>query len=136
MILPAIIYFAIFNYAPMLGIMVAFKKYNYTQGILRSPWVGFDNFLFLYRSGTLFRVTRNTILYNIAFLILDIVCQVTTAIMFIPYFISAVLLASFVYNIFSYERGVLNNVLVSLGMDKFDAYNKPTAWVFILMFFH
>ena len=153
MIVPAIIFFLIFSYTPMLGIILAFKKYNYTAGIIDSPWVGFDNFLFLIRSGTLWRVTRNTILYNIGFLILDLVAQVSMAIllneitkktfkklaqsmMFLPYFISAVLLASFIYNIFSYEQGVLNNLLESLGMNKFDAYNNPKSWIFILLFFH
>lgn len=153
MILPAIIYFLVFCYAPMFGTVLAFKRYNYADGILNSPWVGFDNFKFLYRSGTLWRVTRNTVLYNLAFLVLDAVLQVSLAvllneiagkyfkkiaqsIMFLPYFVSAVLLASLVYNIFGYEHGTLNTILSSLGLEKFDAYNTPTAWIFILTFFH
>jgi putative aldouronate transport system permease protein len=153
MILPAVIFFVIFSYTPMLGIILAFKRYNYTAGMLDSPWVGWDNFKFLYNSGTLWRVTRNTVLYNVAFIILDLITQVGTAIllneigkkafkkltqsmMFLPYFISAVLLASFIYNIFSYEQGTLNNILETLGFAKFDAYNNRNSWIFILLFFH
>ena len=129
MLLPAIVFFIIFCYVPMGGIMLAFKDYNYGQGIFGSPWVGWANFEYLYKSGTLWRVTRNTSLYNIAFIILDLVTQVGIAIllneigskickklsqtlMFLPYFVSAVLLGAFVYNIFNYERGTLNNILM------------------------
>lgn len=135
----------------MGGIMLAFKDYNYGQGIFGSPWVGWANFEYLYKSGTLWRVTRNTILYNIAFIILDLVTQVGIAIllneigskickklsqtlMFLPYFVSAVLLGAFVYNIFNYERGTLNNILMSLGMERYDTYSNMYAWIFILLF--
>lgn len=153
MLLPAIIFFIIFSYLPMLGIILAFKDYNYAEGVLGSPWVGWANFTFLYKSGTLWRVTRNTILYNIAFLILDLVTQVGMAIllneigskickklsqslMFLPYFVSAVLLGAIVYNIFNYERGTLNNILTSLGLERFDAYGNMYIWIPILLFFH
>ena len=96
-------------------------------------------------------MTRNTILYNIAFIILDLVTQVGIAIllneigskickklsqtlMFLPYFVSAVLLGAFVYNIFNYERGTLNNILMSL--ERYDTYSNMYAWIFILLFFH
>lgn len=153
MILPAMIYFFVFNYIPMGGVILAFKKYNYSSGIFGSPWVGFNNFLFLINSGTLWRVTRNTVLYNLVFIVLDLVTQVgmaillneighkickkvTQSMMFLPYFVSAVLLGSFIYNIFNYEKGTLNNILVSLGLDRFDAYGNMYVWIFILIFFH
>lgn len=137
MIIPAIIYFLIFCYVPMFGIILAFKDYNYAQGVMGSPWVGWSNFAFLYKSGTLWRVTRNTVLYNAAFIVLDLVTQVgiaillneigskickklTQSMMFLPYFVSTVLLGAFVYNMFSYERGALNNILTSFGFEKFD----------------
>lgn len=153
MLLPAILFFIIFCYTPMLGIILAFKDYNYAQGVLDSPWVGWANFTFLYKSGTLWRVTRNTILYNIAFIILDLVSQVgvaillneigsklckklTQSLMFLPYFVSAVLLGAFVYNIFNYERGTLNNILTMMGLERYDAYGNMYAWIVILLFFH
>lgn len=81
MILPAILYVIIFNYAPMTGIIVAYKKFNYTDGILNSPWVGLANFKFLLQGGVLWRITRNTVLYNIVFMIVDMVAQIAVAVM-------------------------------------------------------
>ena len=153
MILPAIIFFLIFSYLPMIGIVLAFKNFNYNQGILGSPWVGLENFRFLFTSGTIWRVTKNTILYNLVFIGLGLVVQISLAIMlseigrkwykkitqsfmFLPYFVSYVLLAAFVYNIFNYEYGVLNNILISLGFERFDAYGNAGVWKYVLVFFN
>lgn len=111
MILPVVLYVLLFNYAPMVGIVLAFKKFNYAQGIFGSPWVGFDNFKYLIKGGVLWRTTRNTVLYNVAFMFIDVVAQMGVAIMlnevmrkwfkkasqslmFLPYFISFVLVQS------------------------------------------
>lgn len=153
MVLPAVLYFILFSYIPMLGILFAFKNYNYADGILRSPWVGFDNFRFLFVSGTFTTITTNTILYNVAFLVVGLILQVGTALllneiaskvfkklaqtmMFLPYFVSYVILAAFVYNIFNYDSGLLNNILVSLGLPKFSAYTTPKVWKYIILFFN
>ncbi|MCD7737662.1 MAG: ABC transporter permease subunit [Lachnospiraceae bacterium] len=149
MLLPAVIYVIIFSYAPMTGIVLAFKKYNYQGGIYFSPWNGLNNFKALFISGKLGMVTRNTILYNIAFITLGVVMEMGAAIllneigakvfkkvsqslMFLPYFVSWVVVGAIVYNLFNFERGVVNNVLVSLGLDRFDLYNTPLAWPFLL----
>ena len=153
MILPRILYFVIFSYLPMAGIILAFENFNYNDGIFGSPLVGFQNFEFLFTSGTLWRVTKNTFLYNIVFIIVDLVVQVSLAIMlseiackwykkvtqsfmFLPYFVSYVLLAAFVYNILNYEYGVLNNILVSMGQEPFDAYSNKEIWKYLLVFFN
>ena len=70
MCLPAIVFFFMFSYMPMPGIWVAFVKYNYRKGIFGSKFVGLQNFEFLAESGKLFSLTRNTVLYNLAFIIL------------------------------------------------------------------
>ena len=105
---PAILFFLAFSYAPMPGIWVAFVKYNYRDGIFKSKFVGLDNFKFLWDSGKLLDLTKNTILYNLAFIILGNLLAVFVAIilnemrckwfkkvsqtmMFLPYFISQVL---------------------------------------------
>lgn len=67
MVLPAVLYFLIFNYLPMPGIILAFKRFNYAQGIFASPWAGLENFRFFFGSGDAWFLTRNTILYNVAF---------------------------------------------------------------------
>lgn len=153
MILPVIIYVIIFSYLPMGGIVLAFKKFNYTDGILGSPWVGFDNFKFLVSGGILWRITRNTVLYNLAFMIMDIVAQIAVAVMlneigkkwfkklsqslmFLPYFISFVLVQSISYGIFSYEYGLLNNLLKSMGASPVNVYANKGIWPFLLVFFH
>lgn len=153
MILPVFIYVIIFNYAPMAGIVVAFKKFNYTDGIFNSPWVGFKNFEFLIKGGVLWRITRNTVLYNIAFMVVDMVAQISVAVMlneitkkwfkkvsqsmmFLPYFISFVLVQSICYGIFSYEYGLLNNLLTNMGFDPINVYTNESVWPALLVFFH
>lgn len=151
MLAPALIYVIIFSYIPMTGIVLAFKDYQYQGGIYFSPWSGLDNFRFLLVSGKLGEVTRNTLLYNIAFLFFGVVFEMGSAIllneviskwfrkvsqtfMFLPYFISWVVVSAVMYNIFNYERGVVNHVLNLFGANSFDLYNSPTAWPPILIF--
>lgn len=115
MLLPAVIYVILFNYIPMGGIVLAFKKYNYIDGIFKSPWNGLNNFKFFFNSGQAFTVTRNTLLYNTAFIIINNILQLTVAIllveiknkyfvkaaqsiMFLPYFISWVVVSVISFN--------------------------------------
>lgn len=151
MLMPALIYVIVFNYIPMTGIVLAFKKYQYAGGIYGSPWNGLNNFKALLISGKLGQVTRNTLLYNIAFIALGVVCEMGSAIllneltnkyfkktaqsfMFLPYFISWVVAGAIMYNIFNYERGVFNHILAWFGLNPFDLYNKPAAWPPVLIF--
>lgn len=152
MLLPAVIFFFVFNYLPIVGIIVAFKSYNFSQGIFGSPWIGFDNFKFFFISGQAFIVTRNTVLYNLAFIFVNTVIQIATAIllseiknkyfkkltqslMFLPYFISWVIVGVITYNIFNFEHGTFNSLLKMFNMQAIDVYSKPIAWIFILILF-
>jgi len=145
MCLPAIIFFFAFSYMPLPGIYVAFVKYNYRDGIFGSNFVGLQNFEFLVESGKLFTLTRNTILYNLAFIILGNLFAVTVAIllnemqshlfkkvsqtmMFLPYFISQVLVGILVFNLLNYDTGFVNGILTSLGMEKWQPYADPGSW--------
>ncbi|TFE23647.1 sugar ABC transporter permease [Cohnella luojiensis] len=147
---PAILFFIIFAYLPMPGLYLAFIKYNYSDGIFRSMFVGFDNFRFLVINGDLWRLTVNTILYNLAFIILGNVLQIVVAVllnelrkkwfkkvaqtfMFLPYFISAVLIGLIAYNFLSYDYGILNSVLESLGFNPVKTYSDPHIWPFIIV---
>lgn len=151
MLLPAMIYVIIFSYIPMTGIVLALKKYNYNGGIYGSPWSGLANFKALMLSGKLGMVTRNTLLYNIAFIFLGVIFEMGSAIllnellsktfkkvaqsfMFLPYFISWVVAGAIIYNVFNYERGVFNHVVTLLGGTPFDLYNTPKAWPAVLIF--
>lgn len=150
MILPTLLYFLVFSYLPMFGIVLAFKKYDYALGMFKSPFVGLENFKFFFKSGQAFVVTRNTFLYNVAFIFLGNIMQLAVAIflteigskkirktaqtaIFFPYFISWVIVGAFVYNIFSYDYGMLNNILKSLSMEPVNVYAEPKYWPFIIV---
>lgn len=150
MLLPAIVYFIIFAYIPMTGMVLAFKNYNYIDGIYKSPWNGFKNFKFLFNGGKIFQVAINTFVYNIVFIAVNQTLQVVTAILlteigskrfrklsqsaiFLPYFISWVIVGGFIYNLFNYEYGSVNNFLQALGKAPVDMYSNVGAWKYILV---
>ena len=152
MLLPALTYVVIFSYIPMTGIVLAFKKYNYVDGIYGSPWVGFDNFKFLIISDKLWPLTRNTLLYNIAFIFLGMFLAVAFAIvineltnkvfkkifqsfMFLPYFISWVVVQAIFQAIFGYEYGIFNHIIEFFGAERINFYASPDGWPVLLVFF-
>ena len=147
MLLPALLYVVIFSYIPMFGITIAFKDYN--GGILGSPWCGFKNFEYLKISGKLWALTRNTLLYNLAFIVFGIIFEVgfavmlseitkktfkkvTQAFMFLPYFISWVVVSTIMLNIFG-QNGVLSNVLAHFGIEDFSIYQQIRQWPVIMV---
>ncbi|TYP76581.1 ABC transporter permease [Paenibacillus methanolicus] len=153
MLIPAVLYFIIFSYLPMGGIIVAFKYFEFDKGIFGSPWVGFKNFAFFFQSGQAWLLTKNTILYNLAFIAAGMAVQVGVAILFselkgrhikkmmqssllLPYFISWVVVGSFVFGIFNYEFGSLNTLLKGWGMSPVDVYGNPSIWFFIIVGFY
>ncbi len=153
MLLPAILLVLVFNYIPMYGIIIAFKKFNYSLGIAGSPWVGFQNFELFFRNDTWLEVTRNTMLYNIGFLIVNTLLQlifamilseltsrwfkkISQTLMLLPYFISWVVVGAIAFNLLSYERGFVNSFLTMFGMGRMDFYNTPGYWPLILVLFH
>ncbi len=80
MLMPAVVYFFLFSYLPLAGMVLAFKSFRYDQGIFGSPWAGFDNFQFFFKSGKALLVTSNTALYNLAFIISGLILQILMAI--------------------------------------------------------
>ncbi|MCI8800566.1 MAG: sugar ABC transporter permease [Lachnospiraceae bacterium] len=152
MLLPAVVYVIIFSYIPMGGIIVAFKRFSFTKGFLGSPWCGLENFRFLFISDKLWPLMRNTLLYNIAFITVGIILEVGFAIivnelgskwfkkvfqsfMFLPFFISWVVVIAIVDAIFGYDSGIINNLLQNLGMERFNIYVNAASWPFLLVFF-
>lgn len=151
LLLPALIYFFINNYIPMPGIIVAFKQYNKRKGIYGSDWAGLSNFEFLFQNDAGL-IIRNTLLYNIVFIILGVVVGVflaiiitdvyskrakkiyQSAIMF-PFLISIVVVSYIVFAFLSAENGMINNTLLkALGKDPVQWYSEPKYWPFILTF--
>lgn len=152
MLVPTFIYFLINNYLPMIGVYYAFTNFNFRDGLWASPFVGMKNFDFLIKAD-LFRLTRNTILYNLVFIVLGNVLQILFAIlvsqvtvkwfkktsqtlMFMPYFVSFVILKVIIYNVFEYQYGVINNVITSFGGERIDFYNTPIYWPFLITLFY
>jgi putative aldouronate transport system permease protein len=155
--LPTMIWYILFSFLPMFGIIIAFKNYKVFPGhgffynLFNSQWVGVDNFQFLIKSNVLFILLRNTIAYNIVFIILGILIPVTLAIMisliyskrkskiyqtmmFFPHFMSWVVVSYFVYAFLSIDKGMFNGILKMMGKDIIQWYMEPKYWPFILVF--
>ncbi|WP_026505633.1 ABC transporter permease [Butyrivibrio sp. NC3005] len=153
MCIPAIVFFFMFSYMPLPGIYVAFVKYNYRKGIFGSKFIGLQNFEFLASSGKLWSLTKNTILFNLAFILLgnllavfiaillnEMKCKwfkkVSQTMMFLPYFISQVLVGVLVYNLLNYDTGFVNSALKAFGAsaDKlWQPYADPKVWPVLLV---
>ncbi len=151
MILPGCVYLFINNYIPMAGIVIAFKKIDFSKGIFASPWNGLENFRFLFQTKDAFIITRNTILYNLAFIIVNMVVGILLAILIceiqnkmakkiyqsvilVPFLMSMVILSYIVYALFSSENGMVNNSILPLfGIEPKSWYNEPKYWPAILI---
>ncbi len=153
MLLPTLIFFLINSYFPMVGIYYAFTKFDFAGGLFGSPFVGLKNFEFLYKSGTLVKLTINTMGYNVVFIILGngiaVVCAIllsevnskffkklTQSIMFLPFFISFVILNVINYNMFNYDRGFVNSILKMFNLGPVDVLNTPWIWVLLIPIFY
>ncbi len=133
---PTVIWYLLFCFLPMFGIIIAFKEFKihggFLESLFKSDWIGFRNFEFLFSSNDAFIIVRNTLLYNIVFIILGIVLPVATALMvgqlhskkmakvyqtamFMPYFLSWVVVAALVWAFLSYDKGFVNGIIESVG---------------------
>ena len=148
--IPSMLYLIINNYLPMGGLILAFKQYSFARGILNSPWNGIENFTFLFGSKWAGIMFRNTICYNILFLVLNTVVAIFIAILLseitserrkkfyqtvilIPYLMSTVLVGYLVFAFFSGSNGFINmSILAPLGIEPVSWYTEKKAWPFIL----
>ena len=151
MMLPALLYLLINNYIPMAGMVIAFKKLNFAKGIWASPWAGIKNFKFLFASKDAWIITRNTLLYNVAFILVNMVVGIAIAILIteirntklkkiyqsailLPFLMSMVILSYIVYALLSAENGLVNNSILPLfHIDPIQWYQKPKYWPAILI---
>lgn len=162
--LPTLAWYLLFCYLPMFGLIIAFKKYKVAPGkgflwslFYNSQWCGFDNFQFLFANNkeTTINMFRNTVGYNIIFIVLGVVLPVTLAIMisnlksqkvakvtqtamFLPHFLSWVVVGYFVFAFLSTDNGLVNRIVTSLGGDAVKWYQKEAIgyWPFFLIFLH
>lgn len=152
MMLPGALYLIVNNYLPMAGLVIAFKQVDFKKGIFASDWAGLKNFEFLFASDDAALITRNTLLYNLVFIVLNTVlgillaifiCDVASkklkkiyqsAILF-PFLMSMVIVGYIVCAFFSMQSGIVNKtILPALGMDPIFWYNEPKYWPAILIF--
>ena len=155
MLLPAAVTIFIFAYLPMGGMILAFKNFNYKDGIWGSPWTKgiFDNFKFFFLSGKAFSVTANTFLYTLSFIAVNTFFAVLFAVIlseagnkyfkkltqsaiFLPYFVSWVIVGTIAYNLLNYENGVVNGILGMLGLEPVNIYANGPAWRIIIVLFN
>ena len=154
MMLPTIIFLIINNYLPMLGLSMTFVRFNPAKGLLGSPWVGLENLKFFFNTNDFFTITRNTVCYNVVFIVLDIsvaaFCaiainelrnkrtgRVYQAFLLISFFLSWVVINYIFFAFMSVDRGFINNsILAPLGIEPVRWYSKEAGpyWPFILVF--
>lgn len=156
MILPGALWFLIFSYLPILGTVIAFKDYKihrdgFFASVFNSEWVGLDNFKFLFATDDAWVITRNTLVYNFIFIIVGLICTVGLAIalselinkklakvyqtgMFMPYFLSWVIIGYFTFSFLSVDKGVINQIIIWFGGDPVQWYSESKWWPYILTF--
>lgn len=149
--LPGLIYFFVNCYMPLYGMLIAFKKYDYSKGIWGSEWNGIENFRYLFATDDAWLITRNTILYNLAFMVLNVVIGVTLAIflneirqkkskkiyqtiILLPYIMSFVVISYFTYAFLGDSSGLVNHLLMKLGGSRIAFYAESKYWPWILVF--
>lgn len=156
MALPGAAWLIIFFYIPVFGNVVAFKDFHlspngFLDSLRTSPWVGWNNFKFLFSSSDAFIITRNTVLYNVTFIILNLLLAVTIAVilselrskrmikiyqtsMLLPYFLSWIIISYFLYAFLSPEQGLFNAIITKGGGEAIDWYTTSKYWPYILIF--
>lgn len=149
MAMPGLIYLFINNYMPLPGLVLAFKSYNVRDGIWGSPWAGLSNFTYLFQNDAGY-ITRNTIFYNLAFIVINTVLAIAIAVVLsemtnrmkkfyqsailLPYLLSSVIIAYLVFAFLGVENGFLNRTVLPLfGIEPVNWYTETSVWPFILI---
>lgn len=155
--LPTMIWYILFAFLPMFGVIIAFKKYQlipgegFVKSLILSEWIGFKNFEFLFATKDAFIMIRNTLLYNSVFIVLGVIIPVILAIMMsqlhnqklaktfqtamlLPHFLSWVVIGYFIFSFLSFDKGMLNKSLIFFGKDPVQWYIEPAYWPYILVF--
>jgi putative aldouronate transport system permease protein len=154
MILPGLIWLIVMKYIPMFGQIIAFKNFRFHPdgffaSVFHSEWVGFENFQFLFSTNDAFVITRNTLLYNILFIVVGLILSVAVAIilseitkqklakiyqtgMLFPHFLSWVVVSYFVFAFLSVDKGLFNSVLAFFHIEPVSWYNEPKYWPYFI----
>jgi len=155
MVLPGVIWFFLMTYVPMAGLLLAFKRFHastggFFQSFWESPWVGFKNFEYLFSSNAAWIITRNTLGYGLAFIVLGTVLSIAIAIgfnellnkkfakilqtlVFAPYFVTWVVIGYIIWSFLSFEYGSVNGILKWFGVAPIHWYQLPDVWIFVMI---
>jgi len=134
LLLPCVVYFAVFNYMPMYGVLIAFKDFNFAKGILHSPWIGFENFRYMFGLSDFYQVFWNSLTLGLMQLVFGFPFpiilalflnemrslayqRVTQTVIYLPHFISWVIIGGIMVNFLSPSWGVVNLFLGKLGIE-------------------
>ncbi|MFS0727521.1 ABC transporter permease [Paenibacillus sp. 1P07SE] len=148
MFIPGLLFYAIFKYAPMGGLIIAFKDYNFFDGVWNSPWVGMKNFETIFSQPQTLNVIRNTIVLSILNVFVGFPFPIMLAILlnevrqmwfkrtiqtivYLPHFFSWVIIGGFVVTLFSTETGTINYWLRSMFGEPFPFLFHPPSWISI-----
>ncbi|OCT15718.1 hypothetical protein A8709_13960 [Paenibacillus pectinilyticus] len=151
--LPALVILLVFNFVPMPGAVLAFKNYNFIDGIFGSPWVGLKNFTFIFSTSDALLALKNTLVYNAVFIITGIGGSVLLAILlnevvsrkllklyqtaiFLPYFLSWTIVTYIVVALLDNSKGLVNIILHKLGFAGVEWYFEPQYWFWIHTILH
>jgi putative aldouronate transport system permease protein len=152
MAFPGVVFLIIFCYFPMAGLVMAFQDYNNSAGITGSPFIGLANFKFLFSTTDAFIITRNTVLYNLVFIVFNMALAVIMALMLsvlrtrrtamviqtlymLPYFLSYAVINIVVYAFLYRDHGLVNEILGHYGLpDKTNWYQQAWLWPPLLIF--
>jgi len=155
--LPTTVWYILFSFLPMFGVILAFKDFRLNGGFLKSiftsQWCGLKNFQFLFSTGDIWLILRNTLGYNLIFIVLGIILPLGSALMvsqihnkrmakvyqtamFLPYFLSWIVASAIVWAFLSYDKGLVNHLLLQLGMQPHQWYMEKQFWPAFLVFMH
>ena len=151
MMLPLFAVQIINGYLPLFGLTIAFKNIDYSKGIFFSDWAGLDNFKFLFATKDIWKVFRNTIGYNLVFILLGMILAVGLSLMLneiknkllsktyqtlmiLPNFLSMVVVSYVIYALLAPEYGFVNKmILPRMGIEPIDWYGKASLWPYIIV---
>jgi len=155
MLIPGSLFLIVFAYLPMPGVLLAFKNYkvhgnSLFESFFKSSWVGMNNFRFIFTTPDAFNMTKNTVLYNLVFIVLGLIAAVTIAVgiteisnrrtaklyqtlYFLPFFLSWVVVSYLAYAILNYDYGVVNNIRAMFGMQPIHWYMESQYWPYFIV---
>lgn len=148
MFIPVVTYFVIFKFIPMLGIIIAFKDYNMADGIWGSPWVGFDNYNYLFSNPQMMSVIRNTFILSLLNVVIGFPFPILLAILlnevrkawfkkwvqtlvYLPHFLNWVIVGGLIVMVFAQETGIVNHAVKAITGDAYPFLYKHFSWISI-----